>query len=77
MSIKDFNPIQPSTRDCIICMDGAGGREDFYSVQEGNLATLISNYKLRYERITGEKATKIAIYYIDSVNATHITGIDL
>ena len=75
--LKDFNPIFPSPRDCIVCIDGPGGREDFYCVQEGNLATIILRYKARYEKVTGETASKIAIYYLNSVDASHIVGMVL
>ena len=75
--MKDFNPIDPAPRDCIVCIDGPWGREDFYCVQEGNLATIILRYKARYERIAGATASKIAIYYLNSVDANHIVGIDL
>jgi hypothetical protein len=77
MPSKEYNPIQPSAKDCIICMDGEGGREDFFSIQEGNIATLIERYKMRYEKITGNPATRIAIYYLESVSANHIVGISL
>ena len=58
-------------------MDGAGGREDFYSTQEGNVATIIDRYKRIYSTLKGCSAQKIAIYYANQIDATHIVGITL
>lgn len=75
--MKEFNPISPETGDCIICIDGPGGREHFYSVQEGNLANILSKYKKTYAKMTDTPAQKIAIYYVNTINSTLIAGIPI
>jgi hypothetical protein len=75
--MKDFNPISPMARDCIVCMDGPGGREDFYSIQEGNIAALLSKYKSVYAALKGQQAEKIAVYYINKIETTHLLGIPI
>lgn len=78
MAIGDFNPIQPTSKDFIICVEGDKSLETFYCQYGLNLAEIMGKYKEQYRKITdGDKPLKIAVYSIDKIESVRNVGLDL
>jgi hypothetical protein len=76
MPVGNFDPISPASKDCIICMARNHEIEHFYSPEESNLSVLLSLYTKKFKEIHGARPVKVAIYYVDKIEATRLFGID-
>ncbi|MDA0291766.1 MAG: hypothetical protein O2893_03955 [Cyanobacteria bacterium] len=74
---REYAPLEPNANHSIVCIGGSGGDEFFYCNEQGDVATLISNFKEKYKKITGFAAVKVAVYNINSITTSHIIGINL
>jgi hypothetical protein len=78
MAIGDFNPINPSSKDFIVCIEGNKSLETFYCQYGLNLAEIMIKYKEQYRKITdGDEPLKIAVYTIDRIESIRSIGVDL
>ncbi len=49
---REYAPLEPNVNHSIVCIGGSGGDEFFYCNEQGDVATLISNFKEKYKKIT-------------------------
>jgi hypothetical protein len=78
MPIGEFDPISPTNKDFIVCIEGMNGLETFYCPYGLNLAEVMIKYKEQYRKITdGDEPLKIAVYSIDRIESIRTIGVDL
>jgi hypothetical protein len=76
MPLGEYDPVAPSKGDCIVCIEGDKGRLILYLEQEGSVPTILSKGKSLYKKAMDGTTSKIAAYYVDSIETARLFGID-